>query len=249
MGKIISVHSFRGGTGKSNTAANVAALLASEGYRVGVIDTDIQSPGIHVLFGLRGDSLRATLNDYLWHGAAISSVAEDMTPEGVSGKLFLIPSSTKPGEISRVLKDGYDAQKLTAGFMGLLEGLSLDFLIIDTHPGLNEETLLSMVMSHTLVIVMRPDQQDYEGTYVTVQVARQLQVPNLFLVVNKMPRILDANDVNFEVRTTYGVEVIGVLPHADEILNLGSRGIFTLQNPDHPVTEIYRQITSRLAEA
>ncbi|MEZ4736832.1 MAG: P-loop NTPase [Caldilineaceae bacterium] len=47
---IISIHSLRGGTGKSNTTANVAALMAQRGYRVGVIDTDIQSPGIHVLF-------------------------------------------------------------------------------------------------------------------------------------------------------------------------------------------------------
>jgi len=45
----ISVYSFRGGTGKSNTTANVAALLAAEGWRVGVIDTEIQSPGIRVL--------------------------------------------------------------------------------------------------------------------------------------------------------------------------------------------------------
>ena len=55
MARIVSVHSFRGGTGKSNTTANVAAVLAQSGLRVGVIDTDIQSPGIHVLFGLSGE--------------------------------------------------------------------------------------------------------------------------------------------------------------------------------------------------
>ena len=49
---IVSVHSYRGGTGKSNTTANLAALLALNGRRVGVVDTDIQSPGIHILFGL-----------------------------------------------------------------------------------------------------------------------------------------------------------------------------------------------------
>ena len=52
MSTIISVHSFRGGTGKSNTTANISALLAVDGARVGVVDTDIQSPGIHVLFNL-----------------------------------------------------------------------------------------------------------------------------------------------------------------------------------------------------
>ncbi len=44
MATIVSLHSFRGGTGKSNTAANVATLSTADGRRVGVIDTDIQSP-------------------------------------------------------------------------------------------------------------------------------------------------------------------------------------------------------------
>lgn len=52
MATTISIHSFRGGTGKSNTTANLSTVLAKRGYRVGVIDTDIQSPGIHVLFGI-----------------------------------------------------------------------------------------------------------------------------------------------------------------------------------------------------
>ena len=65
MSKIISIHSFRGGTGKSNTTANVAALLAASGLRIGVIDTDLQSPGIHVLFGVDEENLSPSLNDYL----------------------------------------------------------------------------------------------------------------------------------------------------------------------------------------
>ncbi len=63
MATIVSIHSFRGGTGKSNTTANLAAIYAQQGLRVGVIDTDIQSPGIHVLFGLAGDEVEASLND------------------------------------------------------------------------------------------------------------------------------------------------------------------------------------------
>ena len=53
MSKIVSIHSFRGGTGKSNTTANLAALMALRGQRVAVVDTDIASPGIHVLFGIQ----------------------------------------------------------------------------------------------------------------------------------------------------------------------------------------------------
>ena len=63
MSKVISVHSYRGGTGKSNVTSNLAAILASYGNRVGVVDTDIQSPGIHVLFGFDENSVDRSLND------------------------------------------------------------------------------------------------------------------------------------------------------------------------------------------
>lgn len=55
---INSVHWFRGGTGKSNTVASLAVFMAERGKRAGVIDTDIQSPRIHVLFGLPTTTLR-----------------------------------------------------------------------------------------------------------------------------------------------------------------------------------------------
>ncbi|MFO7540043.1 MAG: P-loop NTPase, partial [Chloroflexota bacterium] len=45
MSKIISIHSYRGGTGKSNTTANIAATLATDGLRVGIDDTNTQSVG------------------------------------------------------------------------------------------------------------------------------------------------------------------------------------------------------------
>src|SRR5262245_13366843 len=223
MARIISIHSFRGGTGKSNTSANLAALLAANGQRVGVIATDIQSPGIHILFGLAGDQIRASLNDYLWHGRDIKDTAQDVTPSvgaDIAGKLFLIPSSVKPGEITRALREGYDAQRLTEGLRRLVDELGLDVLLIDTHPGLNEETLLSMVISHALLIVMRPDQQDYEGTGITVKVAQSLQVPRMLLMINKTPPALDPAAVKARVEQVYGCLVAGVLPHADEMMNL-----------------------------
>lgn len=249
MAKIISIHSFRGGTGKSNTTANVATLLAAEGRRVGVIDTDIQSPGIHILFGLAGEEITTSLNDYLWHGRDIKETALDVTPNlgaNLKGRLFLIPSSIKPGEIARVLREGYNAQKLTLGFRNLLDALTLDVLLIDTHPGLNEETLLSIVISHTVAIVMRPDKQDYEGTGITVKIAQQLKVPHMMLIVNKTPPALEPEVVRIKVEQTYGCEVAAVLPHSDEMMNLASEGIFALRYPDHPVTALYKQVAAKL---
>ena len=58
MGKIVSIHSFRGGTGKSNLTANLATTMALSGKKVAIVDTDIQSPGINVLFGLKDEQNR-----------------------------------------------------------------------------------------------------------------------------------------------------------------------------------------------
>jgi len=244
MSKILSIHSFRGGTGKSNTVANLAALLALEGLRVGVVDTDMQSPGIHILFGLAGEQVSRALNDYLWGKCMIAETAHDVSAQlggDIKGKVYLIPSSIKSGEITRVLREGYDAQRLIEGFRRLIKDLYLDVLLIDTHPGLGEETLLSIVISHTLVIILRPDQQDYEGTGVTLQVARKLQVPNILLLVNKVPELFNAAEVQTLVEQTYHCSVVAVVPHSDEMMALASGGIFSVRYPDHPVTDLYKQ--------
>lgn len=249
MAKIISIHSFRGGTGKSNTTANLSAVLAQQGKRVCVIDTDIQSPGIHVLYGLDGENITTSLNDFLWHGRAIEDVAIDVTPVAVqekAGKIYLIPSSIKPGEISRVMREGYDARQLTEGFRRLLTQLKLDYLLIDTHPGLGEETLLSLVISNTLIIVLRPDQQDYEGTGVTVRIAQELKVPNILLLVNKAPASLEPAQLAEKVRQAYDCEVSAVLPHSDEMMELASRGLFSLEHPAHAITQKYREVAALL---
>jgi septum site-determining protein MinD len=249
MSKIISIHSFRGGTGKSNTTANVAMLLAAEGRRVAVVDTDIQSPGIHVLFGIDQATLNRSLNDYLWGRCRIEEAAHDVTPSlGVDfeGRTFLVPSSIQPADIAQVMREGYDVGLLNEGFRHLIEELELDALLLDTHPGLNEETLLSIAMSNALAIIMRPDSQDYEGTSVTVAVARKLGVPRMVLVVNKTPEIFDAAEVEARVEKTYDCEVAAVLPHSDELMVLSSEGIFALRHPDHPVTGLFRQIASRI---
>src|SRR4029079_11995770 len=162
------------------------------------------------------------------------------------GKIFLIPSSIKPGEITRALREGYDAQRLTHGLRRLVTELRLDVLLIDTHPGLHEETLLSLVIAHVLLIVMRPDKQDYEGTGVTVKVAEGLQVPRMLLVVNKTPAALDPEAVRRKVEDAYSCPVAAVLPHSDEMMNLASGGIFVLRYPDHPLTALYRQVAAAL---
>lgn len=254
MPKIISIHSFRGGTGKSNTTANLAVLLARPGKRVAIIDTDIQSPGVHVLFQLDESQMKWSLNDYLWGRCPIERAACDVT-EGTIGKyepdaerprLFLIPASINSGEIGRVLKEGYDVGLLNDGFKQLISQLKLDYLLIDTHPGVNEETLLSIAISDVLLVVMRPDNQDFQGTAVTLELARRLEVDKLLLLVNKVPPGMDPQALKQRIESNYTATVAAILPLNYEMVRIASSGIFVNRYPEHPFTLELERVASQI---
>lgn len=258
MGKIISIHSFRGGTGKSNITANLASQAAMAGKRVAIVDTDIQSPGIHVTFGLNEANMGHTLNEFLRGDCGIEDVAYSVGDHATGGPgcsklagktLWLIPSSINSREISKVLKNGYDVNVLNKGLQMLRKGLALDYLFIDTHPGLNEETLLSIAISDALLVIMRPDQQDFQGTAVTVDIARGLDVPNLFLVVNKALVRYDFQNIREQVEKTYRAQVAGVLPLSEDMADMGSADIFSLRLPDHAWSQGLRQVADCVLNA
>jgi MinD-like ATPase involved in chromosome partitioning or flagellar assembly len=261
MGKIVSIHSFRGGTGKSNTTANLSAQAALAGKRVGVVDTDIQSPGIHVLFGLDENSMGRTLNDFLHGECEIKDVAypvgehaldnEEATGrKKLAGKnLFLIPSSIRGREISRVLREGYDVNRLNEGLQNLITDMKLDYLFIDTHPGLNEETLLSIAISDILLIILRPDNQDFQGTAVTVDIARSLDVTNLLLMVNKaVPNKYDYDDLKQQIENAYKAPLTGILPLSFDMADNASKDLFSLQFPDHDWSKELRKVAAAILE-
>ncbi|MGC1306288.1 MAG: MinD/ParA family protein [Phormidesmis sp.] len=252
MAEIVLVHSFRGGTGKSNTTANLATMIACTSKRVAVIDTDIQSPGIHVLFGMEQVDPQATLNQYLWGNRALEQVAHDVSPDAVKqngGQVFLVPSSSDVNDITRILHEGYDVRLLKKGFRSLIKTLNLDYVFVDTHPGLNEETLLCIALSNTLVVILRPDRQDYQGTAVMVDLAQRLKVPRILMVVNRVMQNSDPEMVRQQLAAKYELPVVGVLPNCDEMMQLASSDLFSLRYPDHSLTETYHQIANKVMGA
>jgi len=256
LGRIISIHSFRGGTGKSNTTANLAVLMAAAGNRVGVVDTDIQSPGIHVIFSQATGQMPYTLNDYLWGQCRIEQAAYDVTASAIGRadlnvdrpKLFLIPSSIETGAIARVLREGYDVALLNEGFQQLIQNLELDYLLIDTHPGVNEETLLSIAVSELLLLILRPDNQDFQGTSVAVELARRLEVQDILILINKVPSTANLEDLRRQVESAYGADVIATIPLCEQIAELASSGIFVNRYADHPVAQQLREVAQRVLQ-
>jgi len=249
VSKIISLHSFRRGTGKSTLAANLTAVLAAEGRRVGVIDTDIQSPSLQLLFGLDEAALTYTLNNYLWGECELQQAAYDVTPSlspEITGRAFLVPASAEAKDIARVLRGGYDSNRPQAGFRKLAEALNLDVLLIDAHAGLSEATLASLALSDVLAIVLRPDLQDYEGTSLTVELARRLEVPRIRLAVNEVSRVFDFDKIKTQIEAACDCEVAMMLPHSDEMLALAGTRLFGLRYPEHPLTVALNQLADQL---
>lgn len=249
MARVITIQSFRRGTGKSLLSVNIGAQQAATGRRVALVDADFPAPVLHLLCGLDQAPGVRTLNDYLLGRCDIEQVAHDITPllDGdINGQIFLIPASTSPDEIARMLRKGYDLPLLDEGFQTLSERLTLDTLIVDTHAGLHEEALTLMALADVLALVLRHDQQDYQGTAVMVEIGRRLGVPRMTLIANQEPASFDLQVVRARVEQHYDCEVAGVLPHSDAFM-IDSQGAFVLRHPAHSLTELIGQIAEAVA--
>jgi len=236
MGSVVAIHSFRGGTGKSNLTANLAYCCASEGARVGVVDTDIQSPGIHVLFGLGESMTKYCLNDYLKGECSIKETVHDVSARLSlpQGRISLIPSRLNAAAIVGMLKEGFDVQRLSTAISDLSKGLGLDVLFVDTHPGVEEDTLLSIALCDILVVILRPDEQDYLGTAVTFEIAKRMEVPRTLLLANRVPPELDMEQLEARLEKTYKVSVVGVLPFSYGLMMAQSKQVYSYAAPNDP---------------
>lgn len=249
MPNIIAVNSFRRGVGRSNLAANLAVLLALFGQRVGVVDANLQSPGLHVLFNQPETGRQHTLNAYLWGISPIEQTAREVTGrlgQAIPGQIFLVPASTEMDDIKRALRQGYNVDLLNSGFQTLMGAYSLDTLLVDTRHGLNEESLYAIAIADTLLLLLRTDKQDFWGTGITLQVARKLHVPRIMLVVNEAPALFDSAAIKAKIEQAYNCNVAAVLSHLDEWMALASSGLFVLRYPNHAATAVLKHIAREL---
>jgi septum site-determining protein MinD len=250
---VISVYSYRGGTGKTSCIANLAAIVARCGYRVCVVDANLQTPGIHILLGLNECALKRSLHDYLWSRCSVKDAVYDVTTVLQEqcrdrSKFYLIPASPKLGDTARILREGYDIRLLQQGLHRLVAELQLDYLFIDTHSGLSEETLLAIDASDVLLFILSPDQQDFQGIEAALTVSRKFAVPKLLAILNKTPKGLDVDQLLSQIQSTYSLAIAEVLPHAEKLLALGSRGLFTVIHPTDSFSQQLEAIARQIID-
>ncbi len=247
MPKIVSIHSFRPGTGKSQLTANIATILAATGQRVAIIDSDINSPSMQLIFGLADQAITHSLNDFLWGKCGIESTAVDLNSSirhALKGQLYLVPFATRNSTID------YDISLLSDSFEVLINSLSLDVLLIDTQPGVQFAALPSIAFSDIQVLVLQLREQDLQGTGVVIDISEQLGISEMLLIVNQIPEQYNLREVQQKIEHMYQRPVLAALPY-DELLAeynhaASSAQIFVVEHPDHPISLLLTNVAATL---
>ena len=175
--RVISIANFKGGTGKTVTAVNLAAVLAAEGDRVLLIDADPQHNASD-FFGAEADTV--TLSDVLT-GHAEPNWPGILSPTGREN-LFLLPADMELLTLDLAsMKDGSgsDAVRRLRSLMDVLrEDDAFDFVIIDCPPSFTAASVAALSVSTDLIIPTRTDAFSQAGVEELIGQARQLILAN-----------------------------------------------------------------------
>jgi septum site-determining protein MinD len=200
MGKTIGILSLKGGVGKTSSAVALADAISKFGKKVLVVDANFSAPnlGLH----LNVINPEVTLHHVLSRKARIIDSIQNV------GSFDIIPSSMfEKFEISPLrLKEHLSAIKR-----------DYDYIILDSSPALNEETLASMFASDEILIVTTPDYPTLGTTLKAIKIAKQRGTPINGLILNKV------HNRNFEIsladiEKTAEVPVMAVIPHDVNVL-------------------------------
>nr|ART89677.1 chromosome (plasmid) partitioning protein ParA [uncultured bacterium] len=161
---VITTGNFKGGVGKSTTAATLAQGLSLRGHRVLVIDTDPQG-SITSLMGVAPETLSdeqtvlsiSTGDEVSLAGAIQKTYWSDIDLVGaaprISAAQFHLPA--------RTIKDGDDFWSVLAKGLTAEIRANYDVVVIDTPPALDYLTINAFYAADILVVPLPPSAMDF----------------------------------------------------------------------------------------
>jgi len=255
MGKIIAFHSYKGGTGKTLLSINLAATYVRKGKNVCLLDLDFRAPSLQARFKTEGNGY--WLNDYLNGVCEINKVLTDLSHLSSRQGKFLVglanPSTEAIREVSA--KDRKWEMRALGRLLSLrsslLNDMHLDYLILDTSPGLQYSSINAIVAADVALVVTSLDASDIKGTQRMTSELYDLFEKKTGIVVNKvLPDILSSTvgKKNFSehFHNTHNLPVLHTIPCFCDVLRAGGTCIFAEEKPEHAFAKTVEEIAQKI---
>ena len=255
MGKIIAVHSYKGGTGKTSLSVNLAATYARKGKKVCLMDLDFRAPSLHAIF--KKQKLDYWLNDYLNSICEIDKVIVDVTNDhGNSGKLFVALANPSTEAIrDMTAKDRKWEMKALGRLLSLrsslLNDMDLDYIILDTSPGLQYSSINAIVTADVVLLVTSLDASDINGSQRMTSELYDLFEKKTGILLNKviaeyLSSEKEQKKFNKYIKNIHSLPVLATIPCFCEVLRAAGDFIFTEERPEHPFTETLEDLAAKV---
>lgn len=253
MSKIIAMHSYKGGTGKTLLSVNLAATFAKKGKKVCVFDLDFRAPSLFTI--LKAEKSEYWLNDYLNSTCDIDKVLLDLSSRISGNGKFYAGLANPATEAIRDMsaKDRKWEMRALGRLLSLRESLlnnkKFDYLFFDTSPGLQYSSINAIVTADFVIVATTGDRSDVDGTKRMLQELYSLFEKKTGLVLNKVLD-LSANakktEMSNRIKSAYNVPMLGIVPCFCEILRAEGNFIFAQDKPDHPFTKILDEMATKI---
>ena len=258
-GKTLSIHSSRGGTGKTVIATNLAVILAKKGLNVALLDLDFRAPSLTAVFSKGIDQpIGYWLNDFLDGRSTLEQVLIDISKKyRVTGRLLIGLANPSIGAIRNVMEKSRAwevtaVKKLFSLLSSLYANMNVDCCIFDTSPGVQFSSINSAVSSDLSVIVTTLDSLDLKGTENMLLDLYDALSKKAVVLVNKYSpetRISpkdNQDDIIKEVQKTLKHRVIGVIPCYCDVLEQERASILAVEKPDHPFVKKLEEVAEKI---
>ena len=253
MGKIVAVHSYKGGTGKTLLSVNLAATLVKHGKKVCLLDLDFRAPSLATILNVTKKD--HWLNDYLNGVCGIDKVLIDLTDRIHNGGNLFVALANPATEAIRDMsaKDRkWEMRALTRLLdlrNSLLNDKSFDYLIMDTSPGLQYSSINAIVSADLVIVATTFDKSDVDGTRRMLRELYDLFEKKTEIVLNK---VLDGSNtfgkeqMKTKTKDTYQAPLLGTIPCFCDVLRAQGNIIFVEEKPEHPLTKILDGIADEI---
>jgi MinD-like ATPase involved in chromosome partitioning or flagellar assembly len=258
MGKVLTIHSYRGGTGKTFVATNIAACFSMSGKTTCLIDLDLRAPSLNTVFKYKPEFW---VNDFLEGRCEIDSVLVDFGKKfGLKSKLLLGFANPDVNVARETMEKGKKwhlaaFQRITEAKQDLL-GNGVEYLLFDTSPGVQYSAVNAIVTSDDVILVTTTYLSDLEGVAHLIKGVYGLLEKNASILVNRVAPEIVTTDEGVKVREwleqKYKLDVIGLIPCYCEVLNFSGRifeepsSFFILEKPGHPFAKAIEKIAEKL---